>query len=106
MARKFGKSDGQTGSRCLDKAVLAQGGGGGRPETCSAQLTLSPGNPDCTKATAINPDPPAHPSTTEVQLPSPPPPLPHTPGHRKQMRMGGTRTQTLTPTGPFTFWAL
>ena len=26
MVRKFGKSDGQTGSRCLDKAVLAQGG--------------------------------------------------------------------------------
>ena len=26
--RKFGKSDGQTGSWCLDKAVLAQGGGG------------------------------------------------------------------------------
>ena len=29
VVRKFGKSDGQTGSRCLDKAVLAQGGGGG-----------------------------------------------------------------------------
>ena len=28
MVRKFGKSDGQTGSWCLDKAVLAQGGGG------------------------------------------------------------------------------
>ena len=28
VVRKFGKSDGQTGSRCLDKAVLAQGGGG------------------------------------------------------------------------------
>ena len=27
MVRKFGKSDGQTGSWCLDKAVLAQGGG-------------------------------------------------------------------------------
>ena len=27
VVRKFGKSDGQTGSRCLDKAVLAQGGG-------------------------------------------------------------------------------
>ena len=27
--RKFGKSDGQTGSRCLDKAVLAQRGVGG-----------------------------------------------------------------------------
>ena len=26
VVRKFGKSDGQTGSRCLDKAVLAQGG--------------------------------------------------------------------------------
>ena len=25
---KFGKSDGQAGSWCLDKAVLAQGGGG------------------------------------------------------------------------------
>ena len=34
VVRKFGKSDGQTGSRCLDKAVLAQGGGGGgkRPQ--------------------------------------------------------------------------
>ena len=29
MVRKFAKSDGQTGSWCLDKAVLAQGGGGG-----------------------------------------------------------------------------
>ena len=29
VVRKFGTSDGQTGSRCLDKAVLAQGGGGG-----------------------------------------------------------------------------
>ena len=29
VVRKFGKSDGQTGSWCLDKAVLAQGGGGG-----------------------------------------------------------------------------
>ena len=28
VVRKFGKSDGQTGSRCLDKAVLAQRGGG------------------------------------------------------------------------------
>ena len=28
VVRKFGKSDGQTGSRCLDKAVLARGGGG------------------------------------------------------------------------------
>ena len=28
VVRKFGKSDGQTRSRCLDKAVLAQGGGG------------------------------------------------------------------------------
>ena len=28
VVRKFGKSDGQTGSRCLDKAVLAQGVGG------------------------------------------------------------------------------
>ena len=27
--RKFGKIDGQTRSWCLDKAVLAQGGGGG-----------------------------------------------------------------------------
>ena len=27
MVRKFGKSDGQTGSWCLDKAVLVQGGG-------------------------------------------------------------------------------
>ena len=27
IVRKFGKSDGQTGSWCLDKAVLAQGGG-------------------------------------------------------------------------------
>ena len=27
--RKFGKSDGQTGCWCLDKVVLAQGGGGG-----------------------------------------------------------------------------
>ena len=26
VVRKFGKSDGQTGSWCLDKAVLAQGG--------------------------------------------------------------------------------
>ena len=30
VVRKFGKSDGQTGSWCLDKAVLAQRGGGGR----------------------------------------------------------------------------
>ena len=29
VVRKFGKSDGQTGSWCLDKAALAQGGGGG-----------------------------------------------------------------------------
>ena len=29
VIRKFGKSDGQTGFRCLDKAALAQGGGGG-----------------------------------------------------------------------------
>ena len=28
VVRKFGTSDGQTGPRCLDKAVLAQGGGG------------------------------------------------------------------------------
>ena len=28
VVRKFGKSDSQTGSRCLDKAVLAQRGGG------------------------------------------------------------------------------
>ena len=28
VIRKFGKSNGQTGSRCLDKEVLAQGGGG------------------------------------------------------------------------------
>ena len=28
MVRKFGKSDSQTGSWCLDKAVLEQGGGG------------------------------------------------------------------------------
>ena len=28
VVRKFGKSDGQTGSRCLDNAVLAQRGGG------------------------------------------------------------------------------
>ena len=28
VVRKFGTSDGQTGSRCLDKAVLAQEGGG------------------------------------------------------------------------------
>ena len=28
VVRKFGKSDGQTGSPCLDKAVLVQGGGG------------------------------------------------------------------------------
>ena len=28
VVRKFGKSNGQTGSWCLDKAVLAQGGGG------------------------------------------------------------------------------
>jgi hypothetical protein len=28
VVRKFGKSDGQTGSWCLDKAVLAQGEGG------------------------------------------------------------------------------
>ena len=27
--RRFGRSDGQTGSRCFDKAVLAQRGGGG-----------------------------------------------------------------------------
>ena len=27
VVRKFGKSDGQTGSWCLDKALLAQGGG-------------------------------------------------------------------------------
>ena len=27
VVRKLGKSDGQTGSWCLDKAVLAQGGG-------------------------------------------------------------------------------
>ena len=27
VVRKFGKSDGQTGSWCLDKAVPAQGGG-------------------------------------------------------------------------------
>ena len=32
--RKFGKSDGQTGSWCLDKAVLAQGGGGGLAGAC------------------------------------------------------------------------
>ena len=31
VVRKFGKSDGQTGSWCLDKAVLAQGGGGYSP---------------------------------------------------------------------------
>ena len=30
VVRKFGKSDGQTGSWCLDKVVLAQGGGGVR----------------------------------------------------------------------------
>ena len=29
VVKKFGKSDGQTWSRCLDKAVLAQKGGGG-----------------------------------------------------------------------------
>ena len=29
VVRKFGKRDGQTGSWCLDKAVLARGGGGG-----------------------------------------------------------------------------
>ena len=29
VVRTFGKSDGQTGSRCLDKAVLVQEGGGG-----------------------------------------------------------------------------
>ena len=28
VVRKFGKSDGQTRTWCLDKAVLAQGGGG------------------------------------------------------------------------------
>ena len=33
VVRKFGKSDGQTGSRCLDKAVLAQGGGSALQET-------------------------------------------------------------------------
>ena len=31
LVRKFGKSDGQTGSWCLDKVVLAQGGGGYGP---------------------------------------------------------------------------
>ena len=28
VVRKLGKSDGQTGSWCLDKAVVVQGGGG------------------------------------------------------------------------------
>ena len=37
MVRKFGKSDGQTGSRCLDKAVLAQKGGGGTAVGLHAQ---------------------------------------------------------------------
>ena len=32
VIRKFGKIDGQTGSRRLDKVVLAQGGGGYRGE--------------------------------------------------------------------------
>ena len=31
MVKKFGKSDGQTGLRCLDKALLAQGRGGYAP---------------------------------------------------------------------------
>ena len=40
VVRKFfGKSDGRTGSWCLDKAVLAHGGGGGyfRTTTKTAQ---------------------------------------------------------------------
>ena len=37
VVRKLGKSDGQTGSWCLEKAVLAQGeGGGGVPNGCRA----------------------------------------------------------------------
>ena len=38
--RKFGKSDGQTGSWCLDKAVLAQGGGGVHGPPCPACVAV------------------------------------------------------------------
>ena len=45
VVRKFGKSDGQTGSWCLDKAVLAQGGGGMcmRRCMCVRQTSLTRG---------------------------------------------------------------
>ena len=58
VVRKLGKSDGQTGSQCLDKAVLAQGvgGGGGGGTTCHCaeegidvenRLDFSPQGPEC-----------------------------------------------------------
>ena len=40
VVRKFGKSDGQTGSRCLEKAVL--GGGGVPPEgSCITWISIT-----------------------------------------------------------------
>ena len=45
VVRKPQKNDGQTGSWCLDKAVLAQGavGGGGAPTCCSTETLLCSG---------------------------------------------------------------
>ena len=37
VVKKFGKSDGQTGSWCLDKVVLAQGGGYNKSKTPSVE---------------------------------------------------------------------
>ena len=47
VVRKFGKSDGQTGSWCLDRAVLAQGGGGVTCQQCTAPAVACCGVADC-----------------------------------------------------------
>ena len=52
VVRKFGKSDGQSGFRCFDRTVLAQGGGGVVIDQLSRCLLVLPatttewGSPD------------------------------------------------------------
>ena len=54
VVRKFGKSDGLTESWCFDKAVLAQGGGGG---ACACVQIESPAggrnHPNCKSSQVV-----------------------------------------------------
>ena len=70
VVRKFGKSDGQTGTWCLDKVVLVQGGGGYKPSNCSRKDASSPAVHDASFRSSA----PVLPTHPPISVPKHPPP--------------------------------